>query len=1141
MNKNDLSFEKKLAALTSRRIWEEEGADDAKAIAEMRDIAMEEDDLIVPFESIADSWNVDLAKKITGLVAEKARTKGAGSIILPPLSPKTRLSSKGVSEDVFHMCELASSECEGALAVGVRPIIGRFGIEKDMLTGDAVYDRKAIAETFVKPLFAMKKDGRLPAVIYDEYDDVNFGLSDLVNTSVAKPEYEFCERTQTNDTVKQIACGRRIIYGDTLFAADAYADWKYYQKQLVKSAISEAKIRYIARKGSIIGEETISTAYDLAEAFDEKCRRTTATGSFVADEERILAQLAEESVVLLKNGKAVSSDNGKTDKRGADNLLPLSKGVTVAVVGNCTAEDFISELASAKINNKVFAGYDMKSEEGMPLTDEQKQSIKACDVILYFIDNARKKGRISELPPNRLAVLSELSSLGKPIVAIAIGKAPLDMSFDEKCNGVFVARGNCAYLGRALTQLIFGDKNPSGRLSVSYYERTDEYFREMKRDAMLAKTKKGTFFGYRYYDGSGARIKYPFGYGLSYSSCEYTLVRADKTGVVLRLKNTGNRPVSETVQVYAGMKNPVSPKAKKELIGFTKVRLAVGETKTLSVGFYGNTFAGYSTKNDCFTVEKGSYILYVGASCFNIRLSASLEVDGKPQVPSKRSVTEFLPWKTNIVSGGYTIEEGENLMKNSKKISVISWIMLIAALMYDLVALVLWAKNNFYFGLYDIGSLVTVSLFIVCNLIVIISLVILSNVRKRNKDVEQLLVKLKEDKFADATVVRSDEAGEVFKKVEAGYETESYEEQPEDAFTRNLSYDKDKKMSQVCFDLKKYLAERGFDVQMDEVRAIVSAFASSKLIITGGSDMRKAAIITAGEFFGKLFAASVIGDDENSIFKNTYVKAAIEHARTSRDEMVFCILQDMSADICRGCFTKLMAYFASSESGKRIFYDNNGKEEAIFIPANLWVMVILEDDVALSEMSEVVGRSAVLLSEVNACDRVSEFSPMEKLGFNQLVMMTDVAEDNSMVDEEEWKIVDKLGNELKPYGFELDNKNWQMLEKFAAVFIAADGDEKTMMDHLVSVLLLPCVLKYNPLLIGDGKSLKGVRNDLFSDSDCEKSEVVLKELLKHEKSASVEPAATAAPAAETDSGTISGAESEIVTDTESDSGTDGAY
>ena len=176
--------------------------------------------------------------------------------------------------------------------------------------------------------------------------------------------------------------------------------------------------------------------------------------------------------------------------------------------------------------------------------------------------------------------------------------------------------------GTALAQILFGTFSPSGKLPVSFERRLedgatfDSY--RLKPGAHSVAYTEGVFLGYRHFDRSSVKPQFPFGFGLSYTTFQYSKLAISRTAngvtVSFAIRNTGTRRGAEVAQVYVGDAHSHVTRPVKELKGFAKVDLAPGEEKRVSVNLDRRSFAYYDTAGKSWKVEPGVFAISVGSS-----------------------------------------------------------------------------------------------------------------------------------------------------------------------------------------------------------------------------------------------------------------------------------------------------------------------------------------------------------------------------------------------------------------------------------------------------------------------------------------------------------------------------------------------
>jgi len=247
-----------------------------------------------------------------------------------------------------------------------------------------------------------------------------------------------------------------------------------------------------------------------------------------------------------------------------------------------------------------------------------------------------------KMPASHVELIEAVAAVNKNVVVFLLGGSPMEIVWQNNVKGILMCYLGGETVGKAIAELIIGKKAPGGRLSESWPYRAEDnpstsYFPGYEK---TVEYREGIFVGYRYYDTAGKRVRFPFGFGLSYTTFEYGVLQASKSRLddtdtltlTLYIKNTGNVAGSEVVQLYVAHKNPTIFKAAHELKGFEKVYLSPGESKSVCFTLDKRSFAYYNTELGDWHVETGEYELRVGASSRDIRGSVTVSVSSTAEV-----------------------------------------------------------------------------------------------------------------------------------------------------------------------------------------------------------------------------------------------------------------------------------------------------------------------------------------------------------------------------------------------------------------------------------------------------------------------------------------------------------------------------
>jgi beta-glucosidase len=246
--------------------------------------------------------------------------------------------------------------------------------------------------------------------------------------------------------------------------------------------------------------------------------------------------------------------------------------------------------------------------------------------------------RMFTLPPGQDELINQIAATNKNTVVVVTSGGGVDMTaWVDHVPALFETWFPGQEGGAALAQLLFGEFNPSGKLPMTFDRHWEENpahdtYYPKGPDKKVTYTE-GVFVGYRGYDKSGVKPLFPFGYGLSYTTFAYknltvapSTTASQPVQVRFEVTNTGARAGAEVAQVYVGDRHSSVPRPKKELKGFAKLKLAPGETQTVTITLDRRAFAYYDVKTHDWKVEPGDFDVYVAQSAAQIELTGKVAV-----------------------------------------------------------------------------------------------------------------------------------------------------------------------------------------------------------------------------------------------------------------------------------------------------------------------------------------------------------------------------------------------------------------------------------------------------------------------------------------------------------------------------------
>jgi len=494
---------------------------------------------------------------------------------------------------------------------------------------DSVVDQRTFREIYLTGFEIAVKEGH-PQSIMSAYNRINGKyanedkelLRDILVDQWGFDGFVVTDWGGSNDRAEGLKCGNALEMPATGGNSDRELVAAVKAGTLSEDVIDQRLDEYLNVLFATVIPE------DAPKEFDVDAHHATAR------------KAAESTIVLLKN---------------EENILPLKAGTSVAVIGDFAQMPRYQGAGSSMVNpTKLDCALSViKSGSGLKLVgfepgfirhggaDEAKKNAavelakNAESVLMYMgLDEISESEGLDrkhmKIHQNQVDVLEAVAKVNPNVVVVLSGGAPIEAPWLDSCKAVVHGYlGGQAGAG-AVVDVLTGKVTPSGKLAETWamkYEDTPAY-RHFPGTEATAEYREGLYIGYRYYQTSQVPVRFPFGYGLSYTTFAYADLRADDKSVTFTVTNTGSVPGAEIAQVYVSRKGGVVSRPEQELKGFVKVFLTPGECKTVTVELDDKAFRYFNVKTGKFEVESGDYEIRVGASCADIHLTATVAVKG---------------------------------------------------------------------------------------------------------------------------------------------------------------------------------------------------------------------------------------------------------------------------------------------------------------------------------------------------------------------------------------------------------------------------------------------------------------------------------------------------------------------------------
>lgn len=521
--------------------------------------------------------------------------------------------------------------------------------EKNRYFGDSIVDERAFREIYLKGFEHIVKLGK-PATLMCAYNKVNGEYASenkKLLTDIPRGEWGFeglimSDWGAVNDRVAGLNAGLDLeMPGDIL-----------HNNQMIIDAVRDGRI----------SEETLNTSVRRVLNMVYNGINGMRKQENCLEEDSILSgDISREGAVLLKN----------------DGALPLNKDEKFLVIGEMFDRMRYQGAGSSLlrpyklitpkdafdtngVNYEYKQGYKVsKPDVNAALEAEAIEAAKNADTILFFgglTEDAESEGFDREhmlLPENQRSLLTALTALGKKVIFVMYGGSPVELDCAEDANAILDMYLPGQEGGRSTYELLFGLVSPSGRLAESWpYHYSDVPFGGELAETTNDVYKESIFVGYRYYTTFGVPVRYPFGYGLSYTTFSYRDMTLERVGdefvVTVSVKNDGAMPGSEVIELFVEAPKTNFVKPLRELRGFDKIHLAPGEEKTVTITVPTEDMKYYA--DGAWRLENGTYKFQIAKDANTVILEAEAEITDGETLASPENVRALYATKESLLA-----------------------------------------------------------------------------------------------------------------------------------------------------------------------------------------------------------------------------------------------------------------------------------------------------------------------------------------------------------------------------------------------------------------------------------------------------------------------------------------------------------
>ena len=567
----------------------------------------------------AGSWDPELLTEIGAAIGEEAKEQGVGLVLGPGANlkrnPLCGRNFEYFSEDPYLAGKLAAGFIRGAEAQGVGTSLKHFAANSQELsrfTSDSVMDGRTLRELYLTAFEIAVKEGKPSTVMcaYPKLNGTHCSDHKELLTDILRTEWGFDGMVVTdwgamNDRIEgfRAGCDLNMPGGSD-----------YMEKEVLQAV-----------KDGTLPESCVN---DSARRVLKLVLRAAKTLSKKAacdyDAHHVLAKrAAAEGAVLLKNESGI---------------LPLQPGAKIAIIGAMAKELRYQGAGSSHINptklpqplellpGAVYApGCDEKGNTTDVLLQEVQNAARKAETVVVFAGlpaQCESEGFDRDnlkMPEGHRKMIEAAAQANPNTVVVLLCGSVVECPWAEKVKAILYMGLPGQAGGEAIADLLYGRANPGGKLAESWPYR----YEDVPSSAIYGKTtdalyQEGVYVGYRYYDKAGVPVRWPFGYGLSYTEFSYADLTVEGDTVSVTVQNVGKCAGAEVVQLYIGAPQEGLHRPVRELKGFQKVHLQLGESETVRFSLTDRSFALWQ---EGWKVPGGTYTVCIGGLTAEIKKS----------------------------------------------------------------------------------------------------------------------------------------------------------------------------------------------------------------------------------------------------------------------------------------------------------------------------------------------------------------------------------------------------------------------------------------------------------------------------------------------------------------------------------------
>ncbi|MCD4558208.1 glycoside hydrolase family 3 C-terminal domain-containing protein [Schaalia sp. lx-100] len=603
--------------------------------------------------TVAHSWDPKLAESMGKALGAEARSLGVDVLLGPGLniarSPLCGRNFEYYSEDPYLSGKMAAGMVRGIQSQGVAATPKHFAVNSQELrrqASDSVLDERTMREIYLTAFEIIVRESH-PRALMSSYNKIN-GTYAHENahllTDILRNEWGF-DGMVVSDWGGSNSASAAVRAGGSLeMPAPGLHSVREILAAVEAGEISEADVR--ARAAEVIAIARSAHSHEERPTYNREAHHELAR------------QVARESIVLMRN-------NG---------ILPLVSGTRVAIIGDMAQNPRYQGSGSSQINPTQLEslcdtatnadvhvvgyaqGYDRLGKPRPDLISEACELAARADVVVLALglDELSESEGLDrqhlQIPQVQRTLLEALASINDRIVVVLSAGSVVETSWLTFTQALVHTCLSGQAGASAAWDILMGHAEPSGRLSQTWPLRLEDHPTRgfVPSHEPFSVYREGPYVGYRYFDTAEVPVAFPFGYGLSYATWEYSDIVLASEGVRFTVTNTSDRAGVCVPQMYVARPGKVwGPR--RELKGFAKVRLEAGESTEVFIPFDQYTFRHFDRAHHKWQVENGRWTVSIGNNIADLLLNATWDVASQDDNSGESYEAIPVPYQTGHV------------------------------------------------------------------------------------------------------------------------------------------------------------------------------------------------------------------------------------------------------------------------------------------------------------------------------------------------------------------------------------------------------------------------------------------------------------------------------------------------------------